>query len=405
MCLITNSRSPLELIWSGLRSIVSSRSFWAVGLVGPILSLSLSCTFSRSVTSLTGWKGADERPTRKGWTERDGPRDGWTVGWMRVAHDHGGWMTGHGCRRGWGPKSNFVGKRLRLYFYHLMTRPGLALSLSLFPPQWPAMMLFGGRGSNKGGKSDFGQWGGPAHPHPPITWDAGPPRNGTSPSVHFGASFGWMWAGMDLSCIYIYILWMRTPSSIDYVAFCFYNAIDNEAHRALGCSLYNPIVDKFPSLFQNVILGSLESIFSIWSSSQRSSLSYEGHRTSKHIVCWNAPCIISSHISFHHSLRMHILENLESFFQLDRWVDVSLCLTKDITLCHLRESAGLIPPYYCTFSPISLLASWTLESILFHCQAPGGGIPLHLAIDAGVHSHVITSLRECNTLIHLPIFD
>ena len=66
---------------------------------------------------------------------------------------------------------------------------------------------------------------------------------------------------MDLSCIYIYILWMRTPSSIDYVAFCFYNAIDNEAHRALGCSLYNPIVDKFPLLFQNVILGSMESIF------------------------------------------------------------------------------------------------------------------------------------------------
>ena len=41
--------------------------------------------------------------------------------------------------------------------------------------------------------------------------------------------------------------------------FCSYNAIDNEAHFVLECPLYNLAKDKFPSLFENVILGSLKS--------------------------------------------------------------------------------------------------------------------------------------------------
>jgi hypothetical protein len=37
--------------------------------------------------------------------------------------------------------------------------------------------------------------------------------------------------------------------------FSFYNVIENEAHFVLECPLYNPIRDKLPSLFENVILG------------------------------------------------------------------------------------------------------------------------------------------------------
>ena len=42
--------------------------------------------------------------------------------------------------------------------------------------------------------------------------------------------------------------------------FCSYNAVENKAHFVLECPLYNPIRDKFPSIFGNV-LGSLKSFF------------------------------------------------------------------------------------------------------------------------------------------------
>jgi hypothetical protein len=35
--------------------------------------------------------------------------------------------------------------------------------------------------------------------------------------------------------------------------FCSYDAIENEAHFVLDCPLNNPIEDKFPSLFENVV--------------------------------------------------------------------------------------------------------------------------------------------------------
>ena len=40
-----------------------------------------------------------------------------------------------------------------------------------------------------------------------------------------------------------------------------YNAVEKEAHFVFECSQYNPVKDKFPSLFENVVLGSLESLF------------------------------------------------------------------------------------------------------------------------------------------------
>jgi hypothetical protein len=44
------------------------------------------------------------------------------------------------------------------------------------------------------------------------------------------------------------------------VSLCSYNVIENEAHFVLECLLYTSIGDKyFPSLFENVVLGSLGS--------------------------------------------------------------------------------------------------------------------------------------------------
>lgn len=40
-----------------------------------------------------------------------------------------------------------------------------------------------------------------------------------------------------------------------------YNVVENEAHFALECSLYNTLRDKSPALFENVVLGNLKSFF------------------------------------------------------------------------------------------------------------------------------------------------
>jgi hypothetical protein len=72
--------------------------------------------------------------------------------------------------------------------------------------------------------------------------------------------------------------------------FCSYYAIENEAHFMLESPLYNPIRDKFPSPFENVVSGSLE-----------------------------------------------------SFFQLDHQVDINLYLTEATALCHSRKLASLKP--------------------------------------------------------------
>ena len=93
--------------------------------------------------------------------------------------------------------------------------------------------------------------------------------------------------------------------------FSSYNGVKNEEHFVLECPLNNPISEKFPWIFKNVVLGSLE-----------------------------------------------------SFFQLDHQVGSSLYLIKAIALRHSRELTGL-KPSQCTFSTISILASRTLKSISF----------------------------------------
>ena len=70
---------------------------------------------------------------------------------------------------------------------------------------------------------------------------------------------------------------------LDYATFAS-DAIENEARLVLECPLYNPIKDKFPSLFENVIIRSLK-----------------------------------------------------SFFQSDHQVDIHLYLTEATTLCHYRK--------------------------------------------------------------------
>jgi hypothetical protein len=59
--------------------------------------------------------------------------------------------------------------------------------------------------------------------------------------------------------------WSIIPISRDtgLCHFCSYNTVENEAHYVLECPLYDPIRDKFPSLFENVVLGSLNSFFQL----------------------------------------------------------------------------------------------------------------------------------------------
>ena len=41
------------------------------------------------------------------------------------------------------------------------------------------------------------------------------------------------------------------------------NVVENEAHFVLECPLDNSITDRFPTLFQNVVLSSLKSLFQL----------------------------------------------------------------------------------------------------------------------------------------------
>ena len=94
--------------------------------------------------------------------------------------------------------------------------------------------------------------------------------------------------------------------------FCSYNTIENEANFMLECPMYNPIRDKFPSLFENVVPRSMK-----------------------------------------------------SFFRLDQQVNISLYLIEAIALRHSRELIGL-KPSWCTFNPISLFGFPDFKSVSFH---------------------------------------
>ena len=72
--------------------------------------------------------------------------------------------------------------------------------------------------------------------------------------------------------------------------FCSYNVIEFEGHFVLECPLYDSIRDKFPSLFENVVL-----------------------------------------------------KSLKSFYKLDHQVDISLYLTEATALCYSSELARLTP--------------------------------------------------------------
>jgi hypothetical protein len=60
-----------------------------------------------------------------------------------------------------------------------------------------------------------------------------------------------------------------------------------------------------------------------------------------------------------------VLGSLKSFFQLDYQVHYTYYLNEATALCNSRELT-FSTPSWCTSSPISLLASWTLKSI--SCQ-------------------------------------
>ena len=52
-------------------------------------------------------------------------------------------------------------------------------------------------------------------------------------------------------------------SSIPICHICSCNVVDNEAHFVLECPLYDSIRDRFLSLFENAVLGSVESFYQL----------------------------------------------------------------------------------------------------------------------------------------------
>ena len=54
------------------------------------------------------------------------------------------------------------------------------------------------------------------------------------------------------------------PRNNKFYNFCYYNVVEIEAHFGLVYTLYNSISDTFPSLIQNVVLGSLPTRQSSW---------------------------------------------------------------------------------------------------------------------------------------------
>ena len=103
--------------------------------------------------------------------------------------------------------------------------------------------------------------------------------------------------------------WSTIPIYIDtrLCHFCSYNEVENGAHFVLECPLYKPMRVKFPTLFENVVLGSLK-----------------------------------------------------PFFQLGQQVDICLNLIETSVLRH----SGNLMTYFLV--PLDFSASWTLKSISFH---------------------------------------
>jgi len=100
---------------------------------------------------------------------------------------------------------------------------------------------------------------------------------------------------------------------IDYATFVFIVQLITRRTLCWGVPYINPIRNKFPSLFEDVVWGSLK-----------------------------------------------------PFLPSDHQVGISLHLTEAATLCHSRKLACFKPWSWCSFCPISLLASWTLKTTSFH---------------------------------------
>ena len=84
----------------------------------------------------------------------------------------------------------------------------------------------------------------------------------------------------------------------------------------------------------------------------------------RHIVCWSVLYITPLEIKSSSIFKNVAIRSLESFFQLDHLVDISLHLTEATALHHFRALADL-KPSWCTLTRISLLTFQTLESISF----------------------------------------
>ena len=86
-------------------------------------------------------------------------------------------------------------------------------------------------------------------------------------------------------------------------------------------------------------------------------------------LCVGLPLYNSIRDRFQSLFETVVSRSFKSFFQLEHQVDISCLSHRDYCtlLSHFRKVAGLTP-FWCAFSPITLLASWSLISISFHLQ-------------------------------------
>jgi hypothetical protein len=137
--------------------------------------------------------------------------------------------------------------------------------------------------------------------------------------------------------------WTTIPISGDtsLCHLCFYDAIINEAHFMLECPLDNSIRDKFPSLFENIVL-----------------------------------------------------ESLKSYLQLDHQVDISLYLTEATILHHSRELIS-----WCETIPLAFLASWPS----WRCLKPLQECLQNRILRFSYSNHTATHVTPQTVPIALPI--
>ena len=85
----------------------------------------------------------------------------------------------------------------------------------------------------------------------------------------------------------------------------------------------------------------------------------------RHTLCWNVPYTTPIIDKFQSLVEKVVLGCLKFFFGLDHRADFSLYRMKATTLHHSKELASLTLPLY-IFSLINLSASLTPKSVSFH---------------------------------------